>query len=357
MAAIQIADMAQTASNALPTHQRNREIIRGKIEKTIDRYERYPLLDVIWTQFTRRLVQRLAAVYGVSVEAQIISKDIQRFRTCLDDLPHPALLCVFEALEWQDSGLVVLDGGIAEANLEFLLGGDQGAPFEPEMRTTTHLDRALARRLVDAALAELTRSFSASRSEIGPVTLACSHIETSPQFAAITGEQGLVFVVRLHLDIGDTGRSGQIGVVIPVPMPEPIRRYLIEAYRGEQKANDLVWTRHITGALLELPLPFEVELERTVSAVRAGGVLAGGRCAGTVGGSEFAAGNAHSRRCRADHDLARQPGGDAWQPGGAVAWRPGQRFWRAIDAAGTATGRRAAAGGVCAAIGGDGGEW
>jgi hypothetical protein len=35
MAAIQIADMAQTASNALPTHQRNREIIRGKIEKPL----------------------------------------------------------------------------------------------------------------------------------------------------------------------------------------------------------------------------------------------------------------------------------------------------------------------------------
>lgn len=254
--------MGLTALTSSPQSQQNRDIIRGKIERTIDRFDRYPLLDVIWTLFTRRLIQRLAAFYGVPVEGFLVSKDIQRFCTCFEELPNPALFCVFEAVEWQDSGLIVLDGGIADANLEFLLGGDQDTPFEPELRSATHLDRALARQLVDNALAELQRAFSAARAEIGPVTMQCRRIETSPQFAAITREQTLAFVFRLQLEIGETGRSGQMDVIIPLPMLEPIRRYLTEAYRGEQKANDLVWTRHITDALMEMPLPLDVELER-----------------------------------------------------------------------------------------------
>lgn len=254
--------MAEHHHTAPPSSEQNRKVIRGKISKTIDRFERYPLLDIVWDQLIRRLMQRLAHVYGVSVEAQVMSKDILRFGQYMEDLPYPALLCVFQAREWHDLGLVVIDGGIAEANLEFLLGGDAEAAFDPEPRNATHLDKALARQLVNAVLAELGEAFTGARTEIGHVTMQCERIETSPQFATITRPQTPVFLARIQVDIGEAGRSGQIDVLLPMPMLEPIRRYLTEAYRGDQKTNDLVWARHITTALMAHPLPIDAELER-----------------------------------------------------------------------------------------------
>ncbi len=254
-----MADQVQSKTNS---SEQNRKVIRSKINKTIDRFERYPLLDVVWDQLIRRLMQRLAQVYGVTVEAQVMSKDIIRFGHYMEDLPFAGLLCVFRAEEWHDHGLVVIDGGIAEANLEFLLGGDAETSFDPEPRSATHLDRALARQLVDAVLCELADAFTAARTEIGAVDMHCERIETSPQFAAITRPQTPAFLARIQVDIGDAGRCGQIDVVLPMPMLEPIRRYLTEAYRGDQKANDLVWARHITQALLAHPLPIDAELER-----------------------------------------------------------------------------------------------
>lgn len=260
--------MAQAPHHTPPRSDQNRKVIRSKIEKTTDRFERYPLLEAVWARLIRRLGDRLAVIYGVPVAVHLASKEIVRFSAYLGNLSDAALLSVFEAREWNHSGLVVIDAGVAGANLEFLLGADRDTPIEPGARPVTALDRTLTRRLTDAVLDELGQAFSSARGEIGQVSMACTRIETSPQLAAITQAQTPVFVAHLKLEIGGNGRNGQIDIAIPMPMLDPIRRFLTEAYRGERKANDLGWTRHITGALLGAPLPIDVQLERLTLPVR-----------------------------------------------------------------------------------------
>ncbi len=260
--------MAQAPHHSPPRSDQNRKVIRGKIENITDRLDRYPLLEVIWERLIRRLGDRLAAIYGVPVVVHLAGKEIVRFSAYLGSLSDVALLSVFEAQEWNHSGLVVIDAAVAGANLEFLLGADPDTPIEAEARPVTALDRTLTCRLTDAVLDELGQAFSSARGEIGQVSMVCTRTETAPQMAVIAEAQTPVFVARLELGMGGTGRRGQIDIAIPMPMLDPIRRYLTEAYRGERKANDLVWTRHITGALLSAPLPIDVQLDRLMLPVR-----------------------------------------------------------------------------------------
>ncbi|MCA8926478.1 MAG: FliM/FliN family flagellar motor switch protein [Alphaproteobacteria bacterium] len=250
------------ASRPSPAHPPHGNTLRGKLDKTTDRFDRYPLLDVVCGQFVRLLSQRLTILYGAPVAAYPTHKDIKRFGAVLETVTHPALYCVFAATPWPESGLVVIDGGIAEANLEFLLGADEDAGFEPEWRVATRLDRVLASRMVDAALGELALAFTAARAEIGTVSLVCSRVETAPQFAAIAADQSLALALGLHLEIGEANRSGQMDVVLPMAMLEPIRRYLSDVYRGERTGQDREWARHLTGAVMDTRLAADVELER-----------------------------------------------------------------------------------------------
>ena len=176
--------MAQVPNYGPPRSGQNRKVIRGKIEKSADRFERYPLLDVMSARLAGRLGERLAAIYGMPVRVHLAEKELVRFSAYLGNLSDTALLSVFEAKQWKHSGLVVIDAGVAGANLEFLLGADLDAPIEPEPRQATALDRTLARRLTDALLGELGQAFSSARDEIGQVSMSCVRIETSPQMAA-----------------------------------------------------------------------------------------------------------------------------------------------------------------------------
>lgn len=253
--------MAPTFSPEPPGDSR---ALRNKIAAA-DRPDRYPLMDVVWPRFARRLTQRLTALYRVPVEARVTSRDIRRFGDCLDRIADPVLFCVFRASGWPDSGLMVIDAGIADANLEFLLGGNAEPAAETAGRAATHLDRTLARRLADAALAELADAFAAARAEIGAVAMVCGRIEPSRQsaaVAAIAANEAPAFVAQMALSIGEAGRPGRLDLILPMAMLEPVRPFLAEPYRGAQTANDLVWARHIASALLQTPLPMQVELER-----------------------------------------------------------------------------------------------
>ena len=239
-----------------------RPAIREKIERTTERAERYPLLENVWRLLVEKLAPRLRAVYGVPVEVRSDRRDILRLANFLESLPDARVFCAFEAKEWAASGLLIMDQAIAEANLDLLLGANGGSASEPEERLTTAVDRILTRRLSDAVLAELAAAFSAARSEIGELTMTCTHVASASQAAAIAPPQIMAFIGRMAIEIGPHGCTGHLDIVLPMPMLDPIRRYLTDAYRGDHTKNDFAWSRHICGALLELPLPIEVELER-----------------------------------------------------------------------------------------------
>lgn len=247
-----------------PTPQRDQDgaAIRGKIGKASDQPGRYPLLELVWGRLVQRLPRKLTAIYAVPVEVRLRHRGIIRFASALDDLPQTSLFCVFEAREWGSSGLVVIDPILAQANLELLLGSDDVAPAEADPRSVTAVDRVLTRRLAEAVLGELAAAFRHARAELGSIAMSCSRLETSPRSAAIADPHAMTVVARLQVEIGASGSRGQIGIVMPMAMFDPIRPFLTAPHCGEAGTNDFAWARRICHGLMEMPLPLEVELER-----------------------------------------------------------------------------------------------
>mgnify|MGYP003627701226 CR=1 FL=1 len=241
----------------------NRKVILGRGEKPVDRADRYPLLELVCDDLSRRLMRRLADVYGAPVQIELAGTAIERFGDYVEGITDPALFCVFDARQWPHSGLIVIDGDMVATNLQFLLGGGTSAAAEPEPRAeTTQLDRTLARQFAEIVLSALSEAFRTARSEIGAIDLQCHRIETAWQFAAVARPQAPAFIVRLDLTAGEAGQSSQVDIMIPMQMLEPVRRYLTETYSGDQRSTDMDWARHMAKALMRHPLPIDADLER-----------------------------------------------------------------------------------------------
>src|SRR3546814_4913891 len=62
------------------------------------------------------------------VEVSLKSMRSVRFGDYLDSIPLPAMLTVFKAEEWDNSGILTIDSQLIYSVVNLLLGGDQRTP-------------------------------------------------------------------------------------------------------------------------------------------------------------------------------------------------------------------------------------
>jgi flagellar motor switch protein FliM len=218
-------------------------------------YERLPMLDVVFDRLVRILSTSLRHLTSDNVEVSIDKITTVRFGDFMNSIPLPAMLFVFEAEQWDNYGLMVIDTPMIYSVVEVLLGGRKGtSPIRVEGRPYTTIERSLVEKMAVRILADLSTSFD----PVCPVTFRLDRIEVNPRFAAISRTSNAAVVIKMRLEMD--GRGGCFEIILPSATLEPIRDLLLQQFMGEKFGRDNIWESHLAAELRETDVELEVVL-------------------------------------------------------------------------------------------------
>ncbi|MFA4994756.1 MAG: flagellar motor switch protein FliM [Bdellovibrionales bacterium] len=237
--------------------------IMALINSALVNYERLPMLEVVFDRLVRMMSTSLRNFTSDNVEVSLDQITSVRFGDYLNSIPLPAMLCVFKAEEWDNSGLMTIDSAMIYSIVDVLLGGRRGtAQMRIEGRPYTTIERNLVERLVRVVLADMSGAFD----PLSPVTFRFDRLETNPRFATIARPANAAVLAKLRIDMED--RGGRIEVLIPYATLEPIRELLLQMFMGEKFGRDSIWETHLGNELLMTEMKMRAVLDEVTIPLR-----------------------------------------------------------------------------------------
>jgi flagellar motor switch protein FliM len=237
--------------------------IMALINSALVNYERLPMLEVVFDRLVRMMSTSLRNFTSDNVEVSLDQITSVRFGDYLNSIPLPAMLCVFKAEEWDNSGLMTIDSAMIYSIVDVLLGGRRGtAQMRIEGRPYTTIERNLVERLVRVVLADMSGAFD----PLSPVTFRFDRLETNPRFATIARPANAAVLAKLRIDMED--RGGRIEVLIPYATLEPIRELLLQMFMGEKFGRDSIWETHLGNELLMTEMKMRAVLDEVTVPLR-----------------------------------------------------------------------------------------
>ena len=235
--------------------------VMALVNSALVNYERLPMLDIVFDRLVRLMSTTLRNLTSDNVEVSLDQVSTVRFGDYMNSIPLPAMLSVFKAEEWDNSGLLTVDSALIYSIVDVLLGGRKGTPaIRVEGRPYTTIETKLVERMIHVTLGDLSSAFD----PLSPVQFNLDRMETNPRFAAITQSGNACVLARLRIDMGD--RGGRVEILIPYATLEPIRELLLQMFMGEKFGRDSIWETHLTQELYQTDVQLSAVLgEITVS--------------------------------------------------------------------------------------------
>jgi flagellar motor switch protein FliM len=211
--------------------------IRAIIDSAMVSYERLPMLEIVFDRLVRLLTTSLRNFTSDNVEVSLDRITSVRFGDYLNSIPLPAILGVFKAEEWENSGLITVNSNLIYSIIDVLLRGQLAIRIEGRPYTT--IETNLIKRMIEVVLADAELAFK----PLSPVKFNIDRLETNPRFAAISRSANAAILVRLRIDMED--RGGSIELLLPYATIEPIRDVLLQMFMGEKFGRDPTWEGHL----------------------------------------------------------------------------------------------------------------
>lgn len=232
------------------------------LNRSLESYERLPMLEVVFDHFDRLLTSSLRNFISSPVEILVDDFASGSFSDMLETAPHPAMVAVFKAVEWDNHGLLIFDNTLIYSIIDVLLGGRREGVIDMynDGRSYTTIERNLIEKLSKNTLVALSSSFSS----LSDVTFKFERIETNPRFATIARPQNSALSVKLTVDM-QQGKGGEIFVIFPNATLEPIRELLLKTFFGDKFGRDLIWENHLVSELKVAEIKLNAILSRSRS--------------------------------------------------------------------------------------------
>lgn len=230
--------------------------IQAIINSSLVSYERLPMLDVIFDRLVRMMTTSLRNFTSDNIEVSLDNIASVRFGDYLNSVPLPAMMGVFQAVEWDNYGLMTVDSNLIYSIVDVLLGGRRGtAPMRIEGRPYTTIETNLVERMIDVILADMAQAFE----PLSKVHFRFDRIETNPRFASIARPTNAAVVIRLRVDMED--RGGKLEMLFPYATLEPIRELLLQRFMGEKFGRDSIWETHLATELWRTRIELDAVLD------------------------------------------------------------------------------------------------
>jgi flagellar motor switch protein FliM len=224
-------------------------------------HNRLPLLEACFDRLVRSLTGALRNFTAENVELSLAETSSTRFGNYIEAIPLPALISVFEAVEWHDHGLIVIDSPLIYSIIDVLLGGRRASTsMAIEGRSFTTIESTLIERMIKLILKEMSIAFK----PMSEVEFRHERLESNPSLASIAYPTNTAVLFKIDVDMDD--RGGQIQILFPHATLEPVRNLLQQMFMGEKFGQDAIWETHWAREMLMSDTELEVSLgEQMVS--------------------------------------------------------------------------------------------
>lgn len=233
--------------------------IDALISRTRDNYEKFPMLEVVFDRYSRSISTSLRAFTGENCEITIENIASIRFEDYLNTVPLPTMLSVFQAVEWENLGLITIESSLIYELVDILFGGGtegKKSGFRVEGRPFTIIEQDMMKNFTRLVLDEMTQAFL-------PITTASfrfERLEVNPRFAAITMPSNPVVIVSCRIEF--EGKGGKIDIVLPYATLEPVKPLLTQMFSGESFGSDSTWEGFLTDELRTTNLKLMAQLKK-----------------------------------------------------------------------------------------------
>ena len=230
--------------------------IRAIINSGMVSYERLPMLEIVFDRLVRLLTTSLRNFTSDNVEVSLDNMSSIRFGDYLNSIPLPAMLAVFNAKQWENYGLAMVDSNLIYSIVDVLLGGRRTTnAVRIEGRPYTTIETNLIKRMIELVLKDAEQAFK----PLSSVNFSFDRLETNPRFAAIARPANAAILVKFRIDMED--RGGRIELLLPYATLEPIRELLLQGFMGEKFGRDAIWESHLASELWATQVPLEAVLD------------------------------------------------------------------------------------------------
>ncbi len=236
---------------------RSRSGVKELLESASVSLEKLPMLEVVYDRLVRSLSTSLRNLVNENVEIEMESIANQRFGEYLDSIRPPCIIAIFKAEEWDNFGMITLDGNLVFGIIDLLLGGKRGgaAPMRVDGRTFTIIEQSLIQKMIQVVLNDLSVAFD----PISAVHMNFDRLETTARFAPIARPNNAANVAKFTMEMED--RGGKMDIVLPFATLEPVRELLLQMFMGEKFGRDSIWETHLARELWRTDLTLDVILD------------------------------------------------------------------------------------------------
>jgi flagellar motor switch protein FliM len=195
---------------------------------------RLPTLDMINERFARLVRTNLYNLLRRQPEISVVPMEMKKFGEYVMTLSLPTSLNIVKMNPLRGNALVVFDPKLVFAIVDNFFGGN-GRHTKIEGRDFTATESRVIQLVLKTALTDLAESWSQVR------TLQIEYVqsEINPSFANIVSPSEVVVVTCVHVELD--GGGGDINVVMPYSMIEPMREVLEAGMQSDRLEHDERW--------------------------------------------------------------------------------------------------------------------
>ena len=204
---------------------------------------RMPTLDRINDRWVGDFRRDLEEMIRRPLEVEVQDVQVMRYGDWLAAQPSPSSLNVLSVTPWRGSALAAIDLRLLYVLVDSFFGGSGACPDLGERSALTPTEQRLNGMLVDL----LTTHFTGAFAPVANIQFERVATELNPHYATIATPSEAVVVSRLVVQHKDEG--GELSLVLPLSMLEPVRERLDESLKATSAESQTRWFQSLRAQL------------------------------------------------------------------------------------------------------------
>ena len=219
--------------------------------------DRLPKLDLVNERFARLFGNNLSSMLHHTAGVSVAPVTIQRFGEFIRTLPVPTSMSLVRVNPLRGTAMVILTPDLVSAVVDKSFGGN-GRTAKIEGRGFT----ATESRIIEVACKCLFADLKEAWSPFAAIELNHLATETNPQF--VNQISPMELVVAASFRVGIEGHGGQLPLLLPCAMMEPLSEQLGAVVSSEHSETDGRWYQSLRGEIEHAEVSVRAALGRTV---------------------------------------------------------------------------------------------
>jgi flagellar motor switch protein FliM len=214
-------------------------------ERVIRRHIR--TLEMINDRFSNSLRISLFKLLHRSPEIFISGIQIQKFSDYMDRLRSPTNLNIIRISPLRGRALIVMDAVFVFTVVDNFFGGNGQFDHNSEGREFTRTEMRVIRIILDMIFKDLKEAWE----PVMEINFEYMNSEINPNYAAIVDVDDIVMISTVNIAL--EGGGGDINIVMPYAMIEPIRA-LLDTFGDDSEESDMQWRAALRNEVMEAKL-------------------------------------------------------------------------------------------------------